>query len=245
VPPSDWLGEIAEDDFDLDPDLDPPTNPAVPVRVLVVQDHPLLASAIVEILDDEADLTVHAIARTGAEAVVLATAATVGVVLIDYRLPDMAGSSAAAMIRTARPSTAVVFHTADDSEAAVLDAVDAGASAYLSRSATAEEIVDAVRKAARGEVLIPVGLFQMAMERRRRIGAEQREAIKARAQLTPRELDVLRVLARGVDTIGISTQLGIAPHTVQWHLRHVIEKLGVHSKLQAVVVAARLGIIDV
>jgi DNA-binding NarL/FixJ family response regulator len=241
VPPSNWLDELAEDDTDLDL----PTNPAVPVRVLVVQDHPLLASAIVEILEDEADLTVHAIARTGGEAVVLATHATVGVVLIDYRLPDMAGSSAAAMIRTARPQTAIVFHTADDSETAVLDAVDAGASAYLSRSATAVEIVDAVRKAARGEVLIPVGLFQMAMERRRRMGAEQREAVRARAQLTPRELDVLRVLAQGIDTIGISTQLGIAPHTVQWHLRHVIEKLGVHSKLQAVVAAARLGIIDV
>jgi DNA-binding NarL/FixJ family response regulator len=230
------------DDDDADPALS--DDPATPIRVLVVQDHPLLASALVEILEDEPDLRVSGIARTGTEAVLVAIRETVGVVLMEYRLPDITGTAAATMIRTARPRTAIVFHTADDSEAAVLDAVDAGASAYLSRSATALQIVGAVRQAAQGDVLIPVALFQMAIARRRRFASEQRQREKALAEFTPRELEVLRLLAQGVDTLGISTQLGIAQHTTEWHLRHVIEKLGAHSKLQAVVAAARLGIIE-
>jgi two-component system, NarL family, response regulator DevR len=221
-----------------------PGKQASPVRVLVVQDHMLLASALIEILEVEPGLSVSALARTGAEAVELATQETAGVVLMDYRLPDMTGAAVAGMIRTARPETAIVFHTADDTETAMLDAIDAGASAYLTRSATAEQIVEAVKRAARGEVLIPVSLFARAIARRRRHAAERRDREKVIAEFTPRELEVLRILAQGLDTPSIARQLGIAQHTVEWHLRHVIEKLQVHSKLQAVVAAVRQGIIE-
>ena len=94
----------------------------------------MLASAIVEILEGEPGLSVYAVARTGADAVLLATQEPVRVVLLDYQLPDMNGAEAASLIRTARPETAIVFHTSDDTEEAVLDAIDAGASAYLTRS---------------------------------------------------------------------------------------------------------------
>jgi DNA-binding NarL/FixJ family response regulator len=204
----------------------------------------MLASAIVEILEGEPGLRVLAVARSGADAVRLATQEAIGVVLMDYRLPDMTGAAAAGQIRIARPETPIVFHTADDSETALLDAIDAGASAYLTGSATAGEIVEAVRRAIQGEVLIPVALFARAIARQRRVASEQGERARLLAEFTPRELEILRVLARGLDTATIAGRLGIAPHTVEWHLRHVMEKLQVHSKLQALVAAVRLGLIE-
>ena len=220
-------------------------GPAVgPVRVLVVQDHPLLASAIARVLDSENDLTVVGIARRGDEAATLAAEQKPAVVLMDFRLPDVSGPAAAAKIRTAVPTAAIVFHSAEESEDALLDAIDAGAIAYLTKSATADEIIEAVRKASVGEVLIPVGLFAKAIARQRRVGNEKQAREKLLAEFTPRELDVLRLLADGHDTQALARLLGIAPHTVEWHVTHVIEKLRVHSKLQAVIAAARLGLIE-
>jgi DNA-binding NarL/FixJ family response regulator len=216
-----------------------------PVRVLVVQDHPLLASAIARVLDSEEDMTVVGIARRGEEAATLAAEQKPAVVLMDFRLPDLTGPAAAAKIRTAVPSAAIVFHSAEESEDALLDAIDAGAIAYLTKSATADEIIEAVRKASVGEVLIPVGLFAKAIARQRRVGNEKQAREKLLAEFTPRELDVLRLLADGHDTQALARLLGIAPHTVEWHVTHVIEKLRVHSKLQAVIAAARLGLIEI
>jgi DNA-binding NarL/FixJ family response regulator len=212
--------------------------------VLVVQDHPLLASAIARVLDNEEDLTVIGIARRGEEAAILAAQHTPSVVLMDFRLPDLTGPAAAARIRSAVPTAAIVFHSAEESEDALLDAIDAGAIAYLTKSATADEIIEAVRKAAVGEVLIPVGLFAKAIARQRKVGNEKQAREKLLAEFTPRELDVLRLLADGHDTQTLARRLGIAPHTVEWHVTHVIEKLRVHSKLQAVIAAARLGLIE-
>jgi DNA-binding NarL/FixJ family response regulator len=214
------------------------------IRILVVEDHPLLASAIVELLESTPGMQVNGVARTGAEALTLARQDTITVLLINFRLPDMTGAAAAHAVRAEVPDTAIVFHTADESETAILDAIDAGAGAFLTRKATADQYVEAVRRAAQGEVLIPVELFARAISRQSRLAAEQGQRDRLLADFTPRELDVLRALAHGHDTTAIATELGIALHTVEWHLRHVIEKLGVHSKLQAVVAAARLGIID-
>ncbi len=218
--------------------------PPAPVRVLVVQDHPLLASAIARVLDSEDDLTVCGIARRGDEAATLAAQEKPAVVLMDFRLPDLSGPAAAARIRSVVPGAAIVFHSAEESEEALLDAIDAGAIAYLTKSATADEIIEAVRKASVGEVLIPVGLFAKAIARQRMVANQQEAREKLIAEFTPRELDVLRLLAEGHDTQTLARRLGIAPHTVEWHVTHVIEKLRVHSKLQAVIAAARLGLIE-
>jgi DNA-binding NarL/FixJ family response regulator len=212
--------------------------------VLVVQDHPLLAAAIARVLEGEEDLTVIGIARRGDEAAELATSKKPSVVLMDFRLPDSSGPVVATRIRAVVPTAAIVFHSAEDSEAALLDAIDAGATAYLTKSATADEIVEAVRRASVGEVLIPVALFAKAIARQRKVVNERLAHEKLLAEFTPRELDVLRLLAQGLETGGVAMRLGIASHTVEWHVRHLIEKLGVHSKLQAVIAAARLGLID-
>jgi two-component system nitrate/nitrite response regulator NarL len=215
-----------------------------PVQVLVVQDHPLLASAIAKLLDSEDDLCVCGIARRGDEAADLAAKEKPSVVLMDFRLPDMSGPAAAARIRLAVPKAAIVFHSAEESEEALLDAIDASATAYLTKSATADQIIEAVRRASVGEVLIPVKLFAKAIARQRKVVTDRQARDKLFADFTPRELEVLRLLAEGHDTGTLAGRLGIAPHTVEWHVRHVIEKLGVHSKLQAVIAAARLGLIE-
>jgi DNA-binding CsgD family transcriptional regulator len=127
---------------------------------------------------------------------------------------------------------------------ALLDAIDAGATAYLTKSATADQIVEAVRRASIGEVLIPISLFAKALARRRTERAEQLDRDGLAAKFTVRELEVLGLMAGGLDTTAMSQRLGIAPHTIEWHVRHVIQKLKVHSKLQAVISAVHLGLID-
>jgi two-component system nitrate/nitrite response regulator NarL len=214
------------------------------VRILVVQDHPLLATAIARVLDKEEDLSVVGIARRGDEAAVLAARENPAVVLMDFKLPDLSGPAAAARIRSAVPSAAIVFHSAEESEDALLDAIDAGAIAYLTKAATADQIIEAVRRASIGEVLIPVGLFAKAIARQRKAVTLKQARAKLLAEFTPRELDVLGLLAEGLDTATLATRLGIAPHTVEWHVSHLIEKLRVHSKLQAVIAAARAGLIE-
>jgi DNA-binding NarL/FixJ family response regulator len=220
------------------------TSENQPVRVIVVQDHPLLASAIARILESEPDLSVCGIARSGGEAAPLAAHVKADVALLDFRLPDMSGPAAAGLILAAIPSAAIVFHSAGESESDLLDAIDAGATAFLTKSAVADQIVEAVRGAARGEPLIPVALFAKAIARQKRVSSEAAERLKLVAQFTPRELEILHLLAHGVDTEAIAQRLGIATHTVEWHVRHVIEKLHVHSKLQAVIVAAQRGLIE-
>jgi DNA-binding NarL/FixJ family response regulator len=222
---------------------DPDASTGKRVRVMVVQDHPLLASAIARILDGEPDLTVCGVARNGGDAASLAAREHADVALLDFRLADVSGPAAAGMILAAKPNAAIVFHSADESETDLLDAIDAGATAYLTKSAAAHQIVEAVRRAAAGEVLIPVALFAKAIARQQRMRTEAAEHKRLLAQFTPRELEILHLLAEALSVNAMAERLSIAPHTVEWHIRHVIEKLQVHSKLQAVIEAARRGLI--
>jgi DNA-binding NarL/FixJ family response regulator len=214
------------------------------VQVLIVQDHPLLASAISRVLEAQPDLAVTGVSSSGADAVQAATNHRPDVVLMDFRLPDVTGPAAARMIKNAHAEAAIVFHSADESETALLDAIDAGATAYLTKDATADQIIEAVRRASAGEVLIPAELFARAIARQRGVVTRKRERDQLLAEFTPRELDILHLLAEGLDTTAMSERLAIAPHTVEWHVRHVIEKLQVHSKLQAVIAAAHKGLIE-
>jgi DNA-binding NarL/FixJ family response regulator len=213
------------------------------VHVLIVQDHPLLASAIARVLEGEPDLKVAGVSSSGADALEAAARSRPDVVLMDFRLPDVSGPAAARMIKNEHADAAIVFHSADESETALLDAIDAGATAYLTKDATAVQIVESVRRASKGEVLIPAELFARAIARHRGAVVKKRERERLLAEFTPRELDILHLLAEGLDTSDMSLRLGIAPHTVEWHVRHVIEKLQVHSKLQAVIAATRKGLI--
>jgi DNA-binding NarL/FixJ family response regulator len=226
-----------------DPSVKPACVVSNRVRVLVVEDHPLLGSAFASFLNAEADLTVVSVARTGAEAACVAARETPDVVLMGCRLSDMSGPMAAGMIRKALPTTVFVFHSAYDSEPVLLDAIDSGAVAYLAKSATADEIVDAIRRAAVGQILIPARFFAEAIARQRDVSIEGRRHKELLLGFTPRELDVLKLLAAGLATGAIADRLDIADHTVAWHVRHLIVKLKVHSQLQAVVEAVRQGVV--
>jgi DNA-binding NarL/FixJ family response regulator len=215
-----------------------------PVRVLIIEDHPLLASEIARLITGETDFAVVGVSGTGVDGLNATIQYKPHVVLIDYRLPDMRGPAAAEMILSAYPAAAIVFLSGVESEGALLDAVDAGATAYLTMHATGDQIVEAVRRAAQGDSLIPVDLFVRAIARKRKDVAAVRERNQVLAGFTPRELEVLRLLAIGLGTNDMSERLGIAPHTIEWHIRHLIEKLHVHSKLQTVIAAARLGLIE-
>ena len=204
----------------------------------------MLASAIARVIDGQPDLTVRGIARSGSDAAMLAARENADVALLDFQLPDVTGPAAAGMIQSSRPGTAIVFHSAEESESDLLDAIDAGAMAYLTKSAAAEQIVEAVRRAAQGEVLIPVELFAKAIERQRRVTSQAVERQRLLRQFTPRELEILHLLAVALDVNSMAERLRIAPHTVEWHIRHLTEKLQVHSKLQVVIEAARKGLID-
>lgn len=224
---------------------DESVTPDRPVRVLIVHDHALLASEIARILTGESDLAVVAIAPTGEDGLKSTVQHQPDVVLMDYRLPDITGPSAAKAILAAQPAAAIVFHSVEDSETALLDAVEAGATAYITSHSSATQIVEAVRRAARGDLLFPVELMVKALARQRQGDATRREQQAVLAEFTPRELEVLQLLATGLDTADMARRLGIAPHTIEWHVRHLIEKLHVHSKLQTVIAAARLGLIEV
>jgi DNA-binding NarL/FixJ family response regulator len=213
--------------------------------VLLVEPHPLLASALARIVEEQSDLALCGTARTGAEAVVDAARCMADVVALDFELPDMSGPAAAGMIHDQVPTATIVFHSAEESETALLDAIDAGAIAYLTRSATADQFLEAIRRASLGEVLIPARLFAKALARQRTAQTHEHERKRRASLFTGRELEVLNLMAEGLVTGEISTRLGIADHTTEWHVRHVIEKLEVHSKLQAVIAAVRLGLIQV
>jgi two-component system, NarL family, response regulator DevR len=215
------------------------------LRVLLVEPHLLLASALARIVEGQSDLALCGTARTGAEAVADASRCQADVVVIDFELPDMSGPAAAGLIHDHIPNATIVFHNAEESETALLDAIDAGAIAFLTRLATAEQVLEAIRRASLGEVLIPARLFAKALARQRTAQTNEQERKRRASVLTTRELEVLKLMGDGLDTISMSKHLGVASHTIEWHVRHVIEKLEVHSKLQAVIAAVRLGLIQV
>lgn len=223
----------------------PDDQPDSGIGVLVVHSHPLLGSTIGLIFDVEPGMHVCEIVRTGHEAAEAAAHHLPAVVLLDFSLGDMDGSTAASLIQAASPGAAIVVLGGEDSETHLLDAIDAGAVGYLTRQATAAEIVEAVRRASSGDTIVPPRLLAKALARKRTTAAKQRELATWLSSVTPRERDILGLLAQGLDTRAMSARLSISSHTVEWHVRHLIEKFDVHSKLQLVLKAAALGMITV
>jgi DNA-binding NarL/FixJ family response regulator len=160
------------------------------------------------------------------------------VLLLDYRLPDGDGATAATEILRRWPSTKVVMLSAAGGDELLARSIEAGCSGFLPKDRSGHEVVSAVRAAYRGESLIPTSVLVGLLDRLRR--APQGKA----GDLTQREFEVLRLLAKGMSTEGISSLLFLSEHTVRNHVRNILAKLGAHSKLEAVAVAARDGIIS-
>ena len=204
------------------------------LRVLVVDDHPVVRSGLVALLDAQPDLTVVAEASGGDQAVHEAEVHRPDVVLMDLRMPAGDGVSATARITRSRPETKVLVLTTYDTDADILRAVEAGATGYLLKDVTGDRLVEAVRAAARGETVLAAPVAARLMSRLR---------LPEPADLTARELDVLKGVARGLSNAEIGRDLNIGAATVKSHLVRVFAKLGVESRTGAVTAAMQRGIL--
>jgi DNA-binding NarL/FixJ family response regulator len=201
---------------------------STPIRLMLVDDHDMVAQGLKIILEDEPDIDVVAVANSAAQAVAIATTARPDVILMDYYLPDGNGASAAARIRSDNPNIKVVLLTGSDDPDALQRAVDAGCAGYLDKSGPLDELAAAVRVAAAGHVVI-------SAEDLSRLVPRTREG----TVLTEREREVLFLIADGLTNQAIAARLVLSVHTVRTHVQTILGKLGAHSKLEAVATAKR------
>ena len=197
----------------------------------------MVAEGLAALIDGQADMKVVGNVGTVAECIPAAAELNPDVVLLDFRLPDGTGPDAAAAIRSIRPGAKMIFLTREDTEAARFAAVQSGASAFLHKSRAAAEVVAAIRDVARGKMLITPRTIATLLNKRRAIEAQLE-------RLTPREKEVLRLMAEGHPSRSIAAELGISYTTVRTHIRGLGSKLAVHSKLEAIVKARELGLIS-
>jgi len=210
---------------------------AEPTRVLVVEDHQVVAEGLAALINDQKDMKVIGHAGSVSESIARAAELKPDLVLMDFRLTDGTGADAASGIRQLRPETKLIFLTREDSDAARFAALEAGASAFIHKSRAAQDVVDAIRTVAGGGSLFtPRGIAQL-LNNRREVEAQLE-------RLTAREKEVLRLMAEGMASREIASKLGISYTTVRTHIRSLGSKLGVHSKLEAIVKARELAIVE-
>ncbi len=217
------------------------------VRVLIVVDHRVFAEALATALGLEPDIGVVGTAGGVAEAVAVADRERPDVLLLDYQLPDGPGTEASRHILARMPETRTVLLTNFAEVSVLVEAVEAGVSAFLPKTSSFSEVADAIRAAHDGETLLSATMFQTLLAHLQN-APETDTAPPASSPpvdpLTPRELDVLTLLARGHTTARVADDLVVSPHTVRTHVQNILRKLGVHSKLAAVSLALRLGLIQ-
>jgi two-component system nitrate/nitrite response regulator NarL len=211
-------------------------------RVLIIEDHQVVAEGLAVLLNEHPELTVVGWAGSVADVERWATGEPIDVAVADYWLPDGTGVEATVALREHWPDVAVLFLSADDSDEVMLAALEAGASGYLVKSAGGADVATAVRRAAEGEVLVPAKQLAALLGRRREQAQRQAERSRLLESLTPRERQILGLMAEGMDNRDIARQLGVSYTTVRSHVRHLLSKLSARSKLEAVVKAAEWGL---
>lgn len=204
------------------------------VRVLVADDHAVVRAGIVALLEAEAGIEVVGQAVDGDDAVTQALALKPDLVVMDVRMPKLTGDEATARIREQAPGVRVLVLTTYESDASILSAIEAGASGYLLKAAPAEELIAGVRSVAAGEVALSPAIAAQLVARVRE---------PAPARLTPRETEVLRLVAEGLSNRGIGERLFLGEATVKTHLLRVFEKLGVNDRTRAVTLAMERGLL--
>jgi DNA-binding NarL/FixJ family response regulator len=208
-----------------------------PTRVLIVEDHQVVAEGLGALLNDQPDMTVVGTATSVTESISRASELSPDVVVVDFRLTDGTGADAAVGIRRIQPETKLIFLTREDSDAARFAALESGASAFIHKSRAASEVVDAIRVVAGGGTLITPRTIAALVSKRRSMDMHLE-------RLTPREKEVLRLMAEGISSREIASRLGVGYTTVRTHIRSLGAKLGVHSKLEAIVKARELALIE-
>ncbi len=214
------------------------TGAAAPVRVMVVDDHPIWREGVARDLA-EAGFTVVATAGDGAAAVRIAAAARPEVVLMDLQLPVSSGVDATRAIIAADPTARVLVLSASGEDADVLQAVKAGATGYLVKSASRDELVAAVGRVARGDAVFSPGLAGLVLGEFRRIAAGPDDT---GPRLTEREVDVLRLVAKGLSARQIADRLVLSHRTVQNHVQNTLSKLQLHNRVELTRYAIERGL---
>ncbi len=206
------------------------------IRVLVADDHPVVRGGIVALLSANDDIEVVGEATDGPTAVAEALRLEPDLVLMDLRMPGFDGDEATARILAERPGIRVVVLTTYETDESILTAIEAGASGYLLKAAPQEEILEGIRSVARGEVALAPGIAALLVKR---VAAPAAPAIT----LSPRETEVLGLVAQGESNPAIAARLHLSEATVKTHLLHVFEKLGVNDRTRAVTKAMELGLL--
>ncbi len=217
-----------------------------PIRVLVVDDHPIWRDAAAAYLS-EAGCQIVGTAGAGAQALRVAAATRPEVVLLDLNLPDLSGAEVIVQLLAALPSVRILMLSASGERQDVLDAVTAGASGYLLKSAELSELIEAVRSTAAGHAVFTPGLAGLVLGEYRRLARDPAGGTTARnqpgtPQLTDRETEVLRLVATGLTYPQIAERLTLSPRTVQNHVQNTLSKLQLHNKAQLVRYALEQGV---
>jgi two-component system NarL family response regulator len=203
------------------------------IRVLLADDHPSLRAGLASILNAQPDLEVVAEAGSGREALEKATATRPDVMVVDLRMPDGDGIETIQALRKQAPSVQALVLTTYDNEEDVFNALEAGARGYILKDTTSEEIIDAVRKVHSGVRYLPSTIASRLADR------------MIRPSLTPRELDVLRLVSRGRSNKEIGAAMFISEETVKSHMKGLFQKLGVHDRAEAVSIALQRGLLRI
>jgi DNA-binding NarL/FixJ family response regulator len=214
------------------------------IDVLIVDDHRVLVDGLRAALELEGDIHVAGTAATVAEAVAALPRIRPQVALVDFHLPDGTGAEAVRRLRAAEPAVDVVMLSADTSDEAFVESVQAGAAAYLSKLTDVSELADAIRRVAGGEVLLPPERLADALRHERTQADRRREVQERIGSLTPREREVLMLLAEGLTSRELADRLSISVPTARGHVQIVIEKLDAHSREEALRVAVEGGVLE-
>ena len=212
-------------------------------RVLIVDDHLAFAEAVAIAVDLQADLECVGATPTVEEALRLVEDRKPDVVLMDVYLPGVDGIEGTRRIKEASPATRVLILTGYTELDILTQAATAGASGFLPKESSLQEVVDAIRVPVDDKIVVDSSTLAALIERLR--DTERASALQARdaSRLTRRELEVLGLMREGLDPQTIASQLGISVHTCRGHVKSVLLKLGAHSQLEAVVIAAREGLL--
>ncbi|MDQ4051984.1 MAG: response regulator transcription factor [Actinomycetota bacterium] len=214
-----------------------------PIRVLVVDDQELFRRGLTMLLAVEPGIEVIGEAGDGVEGTELATTAAPDIVLLDIRMPKRSGIEACLAIKEAVPSAKIIMLTVSDEEADLYEAVKSGASGYLLKDSSIEEVAQAVRVVAEGQSLISPSMAVKLIDEFKQMARPERTP-GANFRLTERELDVLKLVAKGHNNRVIAGELFISENTVKNHVRNILEKLQLHSRMEAVMFAVKEKLLE-
>ncbi|WP_426244874.1 response regulator [Nocardioides sp. LHG3406-4] len=214
-----------------------------PIRALVVDDQELFRRGLVMLLSSEADIEVIGEASDGVAGTEMAASLAPDVVLLDVRMPKRTGIEACRAIKEAVPSAKIIMLTVSDEEADLYEAVKNGAAGYLLKDSSIEDVAQAIRVVADGQSLISPSMAVKLIDEFKQMSKPNRGQVPG-LRLTERELEVLRLVAKGLNNRDIAKQLFISENTVKNHVRNILEKLQLHSRMEAVMYAVKEKLLD-